>query len=421
MIRQTSMLPNGLRAYFCLGNQVFIAVAPQKASEHSKEGGLSLDLLNVIQSFLTPDLINRTASLANETPEKISDAMSAIVPALLAGVVDNGSTPPGANKLMHLIKAGGFQEKLAVFRLDGSGSSLSGLMAAGETVVCRLLGTKLVPLTENITRSSGIRQGSVTSLIWLAVPLVLGVLGREAQSRGLGGSALTAVLLSERESIAKQLPAALGELFPSAKPPVTNTVPPPAAFRVEYPATAKWNHVAMWIVPLLVVTGLVGLYNWLRAPDQTRARRASITLPGGAVVHAAETSVNYALANFLAGSGNSNIPKRFVFDNLNFPAGSIELNDDSLRTISDLAAILRAYPNTQVRLEGYTDNTGNNGANKELSLQRVLSIKELLAQSKVDATRIETVGLGSENPAASNDTEEGRRRNRRMELLVVQK
>jgi len=80
---------------------------------------------------------------------------------------------------------------------------------------------------------------------------------------------------------------------------------------------------------------------------------------------------------------------------------------------------MKCYPTMKVRLEGHTDSTGDPAANKQLSLDRANAISALLTQGGVDPERIQTDGWGDEKPIASNDTEEGRARNRRTELIVV--
>ena len=71
-----------------------------------------------------------------------------------------------------------------------------------------------------------------------------------------------------------------------------------------------------------------------------------------------------------------------------------------------------------VILEGYTDSTGDAAANKKLSLDRAAAVKSLLVAGGGADSRITTAGFGLENPIASNDTEEGRAKNRRLELPV---
>lgn len=73
----------------------------------------------------------------------------------------------------------------------------------------------------------------------------------------------------------------------------------------------------------------------------------------------------------------------------------------------------------QVSIEGYTDNTGSPAANKQLAQQRAETVKEMLVQSGIGAGRMQAAGFGADRPVASNDTAEGRARNRRIELVVT--
>jgi OOP family OmpA-OmpF porin len=74
----------------------------------------------------------------------------------------------------------------------------------------------------------------------------------------------------------------------------------------------------------------------------------------------------------------------------------------------------------QVELAGYTDNVGSASYNLKLSQKRAEAVKEYLTvEQNIDASRIQAKGYGKENPVASNDTDEGRERNRRVELHVL--
>src|SRR6185369_5082111 len=157
-----------------------------------------------------------------------------------------------------------------------------------------------------------------------------------------------------------------------------------------------------------------------RGIDAAKKGLEQISLPGGASISAAPGSINYDLAKFL-GDPSAQGPKTFVFDNLNFDAATTQLTPDSQPTVNDLASILKAYPNAQVQLVGYTDNTGPADANQTLSQNRADAVKRLLVNQGVSAKRISTQGLGQNKPVASNDTEEGRLKNRRTELVVSNK
>ena len=80
-----------------------------------------------------------------------------------------------------------------------------------------------------------------------------------------------------------------------------------------------------------------------------------------------------------------------------------------------------AYPGTSVALEGYTDNTGDAAANQKLSLDRATAVKQAMVTGGIDESRVAATGYGQENPVAPNDTEEGRAKNRRLELVVVKR
>jgi outer membrane protein OmpA-like peptidoglycan-associated protein len=157
-----------------------------------------------------------------------------------------------------------------------------------------------------------------------------------------------------------------------------------------------------------------------RGVDTARKGLEQLTLPGGGNISVAPGTMNYDLAKFL-GDPSAQVPKTFVFDNLNFEAATTQLTPDSQPTVNNLASILKAYPNAQVQLVGYTDNTGTPDANQTLSQNRADAVKSILVTQGVPAERISTQGQGQNSPVASNDTEDGRLRNRRTELIVSSK
>ena len=144
-----------------------------------------------------------------------------------------------------------------------------------------------------------------------------------------------------------------------------------------------------------------------------------VKLCGGETAPLTTGSFNYNLANYLAGGTDTDLPKTFVFDNLNFDTATTNLTPASKQTVDDLIIILKACPTAQVQLAGHTDNTGDPDANKKLSVDRAEAIKALLVAGVIDESRITTAGWGQEKPIATNDTEEGKAKNRRTELIVT--
>lgn len=87
--------------------------------------------------------------------------------------------------------------------------------------------------------------------------------------------------------------------------------------------------------------------------------------------------------------------------------------------INRVAGVLSQYPQTLVRVEGHTDSRGTNEYNQDLSNRRAAAVKTLLVQRGIADGRIESVGFGETMPVATNDTEAGRARNRRVEIKIA--
>jgi lipid-binding SYLF domain-containing protein len=110
---------------------------------------------------------------------------------------------------------------------------------------------------------------------------------------------------------------------------------------------------------------------------------------------------------------------RVTLQNVHFASGKAELTPDSEGTLLKVAQAMKDNPDWQVRVEGFTDSTGNAASNLKLSEERAESVANWLADHGVDRSRLTTKGYGEDRPVASNDTEAGRRKNRRVELVRV--
>jgi len=110
---------------------------------------------------------------------------------------------------------------------------------------------------------------------------------------------------------------------------------------------------------------------------------------------------------------------KITFDSgILFDVDKATLKDQSRRNLEKLAVILNKYEDTNILLEGHTDATGSEEYNLELSRRRAQAVANYLAQLGVNPTRFTIMGYGESQPVASNDTEEGRRLNRRVEVAI---
>jgi outer membrane protein OmpA-like peptidoglycan-associated protein len=94
----------------------------------------------------------------------------------------------------------------------------------------------------------------------------------------------------------------------------------------------------------------------------------------------------------------------------------------SERPLARVVELLAMHPEIlEVTIEGHTDPSGEAGFNERLSLQRAEAVREWLVRRGVEGGRLKVAGFGSQRPVASNDTEEGRRKNRRVIFVVTRR
>ncbi|HEX2644261.1 MAG TPA: OmpA family protein [Thermoanaerobaculia bacterium] len=101
-----------------------------------------------------------------------------------------------------------------------------------------------------------------------------------------------------------------------------------------------------------------------------------------------------------------------------FDVDSATLDSDGRMTLEDVAGVLGEYNKTAVVIQGHTDSTGSEEHNQELSERRAKSVQNYLVTRGVDPDRLATLGFGESEPVASNDTESGRRQNRRVDIML---
>jgi outer membrane protein OmpA-like peptidoglycan-associated protein len=102
-----------------------------------------------------------------------------------------------------------------------------------------------------------------------------------------------------------------------------------------------------------------------------------------------------------------------------------DLNEATLKNqakvvISKLSGILLVMPNLNLRIEGHTDSSGSDEHNQRLSERRAGSVKDFLAAQGIDMNRMVAVGYGENRPVADNESNEGRKKNRRVEIVIAE-
>lgn len=122
--------------------------------------------------------------------------------------------------------------------------------------------------------------------------------------------------------------------------------------------------------------------------------------------------------------GSKAIDKKtwFNLDRLLFTTGGVTLNmQKSENQLTNLVEIMKCFPNTKIKIGGYTDNTGDAETNKQLSQKRADAVMAALVAKSINSSRMAAEGYGVKHPVATNDTAAGRAKNRRISIRMTAK
>ena len=389
---------------------------------------MATDLMGLIGGVLDNGVVEQIGKVVGESPTRTQAADSGAVPSVLAGMLNHAtSSPSGAGQLLSMLSTGGFERVTGNLGgiLGGGQGPVDQLVGSGRNILGSLFGPRLGGVTNAVSSSAGVSQGIGSSILSMVAPVVMGVVGKHVISGGLNASGLLNLLTGNKDAIAKSAPAGLASALGLRSVGDLGTRASALVQEGARSATRNWG--ALLAVAAALLLAIVGFRALSRRPETATggsgpARNlTSVALPGGGKVNVEQDAFLYNLAGYLGNASDSSVPKTFVFDNLNFDSNGTALTPASKSTVTDLIQVLNAYPNSRVKLVGYTDSTGDPSANKSLSLARARAVGDLLSNGGVAASRIDADGMGAENPVASNDTEAGRAKNRRLELVVTQK
>lgn len=174
---------------------------------------------------------------------------------------------------------------------------------------------------------------------------------------------------------------------------------------------SQGKNAAIGAVAGAVIGGLVGN----RVADNRGVGTRNGALLGalsGALV-ASRYKASISLTEMPDGSVKMNIPGSLLFE-----TGEYAIKSDFQHTLDQVGKSLREYCGLRAQVLGHTDNVGSDVANEKLSLARAQSVTHYLQSTGVRVANLSAEGRGEREPAASNDTPEGRAQNRRVEIFV---
>lgn len=104
-----------------------------------------------------------------------------------------------------------------------------------------------------------------------------------------------------------------------------------------------------------------------------------------------------------------------------FQSGETQLREEAMASLVEVVDLLQSEPDKEIRIEGHTDSTGDSETNLEISEKRANAVLDALVSLGVDPARFTTAGMGEDFPIASNETDEGRSQNRRVDVILLDK
>ena len=400
---------------------------------------MAASIVDTVAQSLSSGLISKLSTTTGETTAHIEKGLGAAIRAMTASVAMRANDPDAIDQI-HSMAVDPANDLSLPDRAEGLASRLtpgSPGTSASDFIQSLLLGNRISNMSDALASYAGVSSATARSLFGIATSLVLSYLGKMVRTEHLDASALSKRLAAEQGSIMAGLPPALSKFYPSVAVPaqdVAASVPAAAAAASRVAATEQRRSILTWAMPLalaaLAVWAIVGLFD-RRAPEQARNEsvpRAVGTsgfvkteLPDGVNLRFRPTGTEARLLAFIRSSGSPARATWFEFDRLNFETGSPVLKSDSTEQLSNIAAILKAYPAATVKIGGYTDNTGDAAANLRLSQMRAEAVRDQLQAMGIDASRLAAEGYGGQHPVADNNTAEGRAQNRRVAIRVTAK
>ena len=436
---------------------------------------MSINLLEHLQSGVVDQLTEHSAAFFGEEKENTSTAIKGTFAAILAGMIQKVSHEKGLKDLHKLLKSEETKEYDIENIFTRSPQTVNGLVNKGTHFLPFIYPGRLREATNAVAAHSGVKKFSSSKMIKVCAPLLLNVIGKQVQGNNLDIAGLKSMLNGQKPGLGAYLPDDFADkaelsafgwtkkvkeavVAPVKKAKVVKevkTAPVVEAVVEEKKSRAAAGALAAtitgggmgflkWLIPALAGLGLIWFLmtrpgcasdSQVRSIKRTTEQITQVAKKPvkkiknvlGKVNEAALTALDDI--KFAAGSAGSQMMDfikggakgdgRFRFNNLNFATDSAVIDGTSGLEVDNIAAILKAYGDVKVKIEGYTDSRGDADSNQTLSQARADAVMNRLLSVGIDGSRMSTQGFGAANPVADNETAEGRAQNRRIEVILV--
>ncbi len=436
---------------------------------------MSNNLLDVLKEYVTPSLIAKASTTLGESDTAVAKAIGAILPTIMAGLSEKSTDNNGISSIFNLIadpKNNGTALNNLPGLVGGGNLAHNDPKDMGGNFLGAIFGDKMGNVISLIASFAGIKNASASALMGLGGPLVMSVLGKKVADEGLGVTSFSSMLSDHKERFAAAAPVGLPAALSATNFSATQNNPSTSKNTASADKHTEENDSLLgkiwpWLLGALLLLSAWYIFRGCNKKTDTQAvviDTTANTTPTDNASNIADSLVNAGNANLdttttvvdnvvatlgdffkrkLSTGIELNIPQNgvenklitfiedktknvdkttwFSFDRLKFETGKAILKPESKEQLQNIAELLKAYPQVELKLGGYSDSIGNKAANLKLSAQRANSVLDQLVQMGIDTKRLAAEGYGDQFPVADNATAEGREKNRRIDVRVTKK
>jgi outer membrane protein OmpA-like peptidoglycan-associated protein/uncharacterized membrane protein YeaQ/YmgE (transglycosylase-associated protein family) len=172
------------------------------------------NLTEIARNAVTPDVVQKLSGTIGESPSNTRKSLEAMIPTILAGVANQAATSSGATRLLDQAKemTEGGTDLITNLSTRINGSGLEELGRSGQSILKALFGDQLTNLLEWFGKFGGIKSSSASSLLNVAINLVMNVIGKQILQHGLSASGLGKLLSDQKGWLSRLLPSGVGEV-----------------------------------------------------------------------------------------------------------------------------------------------------------------------------------------------------------------